>query len=184
MIYAQSAGTATNAQACLDAAYKANSTAVEFSFDNSTGACTYSTAIYGYYLRVSGEQPSFWLRIDPFMQSTADTTCLTNQDAEYLIMELSYGNQTCVQGLMNNTADLCVATEYNFEYGDYAAGNLQDGTQYLLTRAQAEDSVDYLCDHEEDAKTTVLRYGPHRIYGTECGTAPSQYGFRASIIIF
>ncbi|KAH7698098.1 hypothetical protein AAVH_34813, partial [Aphelenchoides avenae] len=152
MIYSQSVGTATDTQACLDAAYKANSTVLAFSFDNSTGACMCSTAIYGYYLRASGEQPSFWLRIEPFMQASADISCLTNQDAEYLIMEMSYGNQACVQGSLNETADLCIATEYNFEYGDYAAGNLQDGTQYLLTRAQAEDSVNYLCDHEEDAK--------------------------------
>ncbi|KAH7717424.1 hypothetical protein AAVH_15155 [Aphelenchoides avenae] len=35
---------------------------------------------------------------------------------------------------------------------DYDAGSLEDGTAYLLSRAQAADSVNYLCENEQDRK--------------------------------
>ncbi|KAH7678431.1 hypothetical protein AAVH_41670 [Aphelenchoides avenae] len=152
MITAQSASTAVDIQSCLDAAYQADPTIVAFSFDNSTGDCSYSTKIFGSFLREPGTQPSFFLRMDGIMQPSANSTCLTVQDAEYLIMEMSYSNQTCVQGSLDAATSLCIATEYSFPYGNYAAGNLRDGTQYLLTKDLAAESVNYQCTGKQDTK--------------------------------
>lgn len=48
-------------------------------------------------------------------------------------------------------------TIYSATTNDYDAGSLEDGTGYLLSRAQAADSVNYLCENEQDMK--VLKRG-------------------------
>lgn len=93
--YTADAGTASDAQACLDAAYAANSTSEAVSFDSGTGGCYYHSRLYAIRTRPPGVQPSFWVRIDLHMQMPAVTTCLTDQDARYLLMQLTYANHTC-----------------------------------------------------------------------------------------
>ncbi|KAH7703509.1 hypothetical protein AAVH_29323, partial [Aphelenchoides avenae] len=153
MVSPQPAGTAADAQECVDLAAAADATTVAISFDEGTGDCQYATKVYSHYLREAGLQPKFYLRVDNLTTSavTLESTCFTNQDAEYALMRLSYGDEDCIQGSLDATTGLCIATEYSFEYGDYTAGNL-DGNQYLLTKDQVTDSVNYACTDEEDPK--------------------------------
>ncbi|KAH7695829.1 hypothetical protein AAVH_37109, partial [Aphelenchoides avenae] len=87
---------ATSAQECVDLVVAADPTALAISFDNSTGACKYSTSTYSYYPRSTGQQPAFYLRADTAMKDPSATVCLTKQDAEYLIARLSFGDDQCV----------------------------------------------------------------------------------------
>ncbi|KAH7707948.1 hypothetical protein AAVH_24815 [Aphelenchoides avenae] len=87
-------GTTADAQACLDAAYEANSAFETISFDNGTGACNYHSGLFGTVPRSSGEQPQYWVRIDRHMQTSALTSCLADQDALYLLAQLAFEGQT------------------------------------------------------------------------------------------
>lgn len=91
------AGTATDEQACIDAAYKTDPTFEAISFNPETGDCWYHTEIGAPYGRPSGEQPIYWLRIDLHMHLSAVTACLTNEDARYLLMQMNYKDQECFQ---------------------------------------------------------------------------------------
>lgn len=88
-------GAVADKQACLDAAHIADPSFEFITFDSATGDCSYYTGLMAPYVRESGEQPSYWVRTDLNMQSSAAMSCLTDQDARYLLMQLAYKGQTC-----------------------------------------------------------------------------------------
>lgn len=89
-------GTTLDAQACLDAAYNASTDIAGFTFDREVGGCWYCLSITTYELRAPDEQLEFWMRIDLHMKVSALTSCLTEQDARYLLMQKVYRDQqTC-----------------------------------------------------------------------------------------
>lgn len=91
-------GASTDAQACLDAAYDTNTTFDGIRFDNVTGACSYYSDLWATSLRSPGEEPpQYWVRIDQHMQSSAMASCLTDQDAMYLLVQMVYKDRTCTR---------------------------------------------------------------------------------------
>ncbi|KAH7723421.1 hypothetical protein AAVH_09137, partial [Aphelenchoides avenae] len=142
-------GTAADAQACLDAAYEANSAFEAISFNNVTGACSYHSALFGTVPRSSGEQPQYWVRIDRHMQTSAMTSCLADQDAMYLLAQLAFMGQTrdCEMAgwKLDPTTGLCL-NEYDYTYYDYEGGHLGNGTGYYISRSLALRAVSYVCD--------------------------------------
>lgn len=52
---------------------------------------------------------------------------------------------------MDSGTGLCT-TSYSPTTHDYDAGSLADGTGYLLSSFLAADSINYLCENEQDKK--------------------------------
>ncbi|KAH7703865.1 hypothetical protein AAVH_28954, partial [Aphelenchoides avenae] len=147
MIGATDVGVAAgSAQECVDLA--AEPAVVAISFDNSTGACKYSTKVYSYKIRNAGQQPAFYLRTDNVTKNPADLDCFTQQDGEYLVARLSFGDEQCVTpATYDPTTTLCVASmSLPYDPAMYMAGrSRQDGkdTFYTLSRDLALESVKY-----------------------------------------
>lgn len=97
MGYPTDVGSATSsAQECVDLVHAAEPSAIAISFDHASGACLYSTLIYGYDRRDTGEL-EYYLRVDSLMKKQSESECFTPQDAEYVIARLSYGDEQCVE---------------------------------------------------------------------------------------
>ncbi|KAH7711154.1 hypothetical protein AAVH_21541 [Aphelenchoides avenae] len=146
---------ATSAQECVDLVAAAAPTALAISFDSGTGACKYSTSIYSYYLRKTGQQPSFYLRIDNVTKNLSESDCLTRQDGEYLTARLSFGDEQCVMSTYDAASGLCIVNDYSYDFGKYNAGRLRNDTWYMLSLDQVKASINYKCANEEHSKMIV-----------------------------
>ncbi|KAH7701201.1 hypothetical protein AAVH_28957 [Aphelenchoides avenae] len=141
----------SSVQECVDLAVAEEPAALAIYYYSSTGTCRWSTGIYGYYPLAAGQEPHCYLRTDNVTNNLTESDCLTDQDAEYLIAKLSFGDEQCVDSTYDDVSGLCITKNYESRtwYGNYGAGRLRDGTQYLLTRDKAIESVTYECAEDE-----------------------------------
>ncbi|KAH7705441.1 hypothetical protein AAVH_27342 [Aphelenchoides avenae] len=80
--------TASSAQDCLNQIYEIMPPIAVFSYNADTGDCIYSVSYIGCYLRsTDAGPPEFWVRCDGVLtnETIQSDTCITQQDAEYLI---------------------------------------------------------------------------------------------------
>ncbi|KAH7670015.1 hypothetical protein AAVH_42763 [Aphelenchoides avenae] len=142
--------TATDVQSCVDAAYETQNSTKAISFDATTGACVYATAVNGYMYRSTGP-PDFYLRADGWLKTT--DTCLSNQDAEYLLLHLSYEGAECPPSYQLNGAFCWTNISGANAYGVYtSAYDSTNATKQALTRTQALASIGYQCPNVADNK--------------------------------
>lgn len=93
---------------------------------------------------VGSGPPDYYLRCDTVIRD--NTTCMSDQDGEYLVMTHTYGNRSCPRADITQFADagMCYDTS-NADYGAYTGGYYLNGTRLLLTRDQATDAVSWQC---------------------------------------
>lgn len=144
--------TATSAQECIDTAYSANNRTLGIRFNSATGDCGYATVINSYWYQATGA-PEYYVRADGILADTS--SCMTQQDAEYLLMKLSFPNDAeCPPGFsvgtIGTSGSFCVSTTVSTRWGAYNAVN--NGTKIILTRSQVLSSIGYQCPNPYDFK--------------------------------
>lgn len=83
-------GTAVDVQACLDAAYNTYPNFLGIAYNSASGRCTYYTRLVSPRVRWWNSTVSTWLRVDLHMHLSAVTSCLTEQDTGYLVMQMVF----------------------------------------------------------------------------------------------